>query len=110
MSVVDYIHVTLSRYQRVSGLLKEKEEVNSKVLSLHAELNRCQARLIEIEDQLGHFSVDELVANARDQENRLALIRSQVHDIRTQVRANLVTLKMAEAEWSRFTSDFDFHL
>lgn len=55
-------------------------------------------RLVEVEDQLGSFSVDDLVASARDQESRLALVRSQVQDIRARARENLVAHKVAEAE------------
>lgn len=45
-------------------------------------LDRCPVRLVEVEDELGSLSVDDLVASARDQESRLALVRSQVEDIR----------------------------
>lgn len=38
------------------------------------------------------------MASARDQESRLALVRSQVQDIRARARENLVAHKVAEAE------------
>lgn len=57
-----------------------------------------QVRLVEVEDELGSLSVDDLVASARDQESRLALVRSQVQDIRARARENLVAHKVAEAE------------
>lgn len=36
-SIIDEIHLTISRYQKVSSLLREKEEVNTKMASFHAE-------------------------------------------------------------------------
>jgi len=38
-SIIDEIHLTLtiSRYQKVSSLLREKEEVNTTIASRHAE-------------------------------------------------------------------------
>lgn len=36
-SIIDEIHLTISPYQKVSSLLREKEEVNTKMASLHAE-------------------------------------------------------------------------
>jgi hypothetical protein len=77
-------------------LLRDKDQINTRIAPLHAELDRCQVRLVEVEDQLGSFSVDDLVASARDQESRLALVRSQ--EIRARARENLVAHKVAEAE------------
>lgn len=48
-SIIDEIHLTLtiSRYQKVSSLLREKEEVNTTIASRHADGYRCKERLIE---------------------------------------------------------------
>ncbi|KAK7231141.1 hypothetical protein RIF29_48451 [Crotalaria pallida] len=51
------------------------EKINTRIAPLHAELDRCPVRLVEVEDELGSLSVDDLVASARDQESRLALGR-----------------------------------
>ena len=97
-SIIEEINQSISPYQRVSSLLREKDQINTRIAPLHAELDRCQVRLVEVEDQLGSFSVDDLVASARDQESRLALVRSLVQDIRARARENLVAHKVAEAE------------
>lgn len=63
-------------------MLRGKDQINTRIAPLYAELDRCPVRLVEVEDELGSLSVDDLVASARDQESRLALVRSQVQDIR----------------------------
>lgn len=74
-SIMEEINQSISPYQRVSNLLRGKEKINTRIAPLHAELDRCPVRLVEVEDELGSLSVDDLVASARDQESRLALGR-----------------------------------
>lgn len=90
-SIIEEINQSISPYQRVSSLLREKDQINTRIAPLHAELDRCQVRLVEVEDQLGSFSVDDLVASARDQESRLALVRSQVQDIRARAALRIAS-------------------
>lgn len=87
-------------------MLREKEKVNTKIASLHAEFFRCQARLIEAEEKLGNISVDELVASARDQEGRLALVRNQRIFVPKHVQVSWHTCRSRMVP----ASDFDFDL
>jgi hypothetical protein len=60
-SIIEEINQSISPYQRVSSLLRGKDQINTRIAPLHAELDRCPVRLVEVEDKLGSLSVDDLV-------------------------------------------------
>ena len=50
-SIIEEINQSISPYQRVSSLLRGKEKINTRIAPLHAELDRCPVRLVEVEDE-----------------------------------------------------------